>query len=125
MKIKVLLVDDEKDFVAYMAKRLRARGMDVEITHDAESAIQLVEDHGVDVIVLDLRMPGMDGLEALQALKNIRPDIPVIMLSGHGTIDAAEEGKKCGAADYLFKPCDINILCQAIERRSRQSRQSP
>lgn len=114
--IKVLLVDDEVDFVNYMAKRLRARGMEVRAAHDAESAIRVVERHPVDVIVLDLLMPKTDGLEALRAFKAIRADVPVIMISGHGNEDAAEEGKRHGAAEYLLKPCDFNTLCQTIER---------
>ena len=123
MTIKLLLVDDEKEFIDYTAKRLKARGMEVEVAHDAESAIGMIQDHPVDIIVLDLLMPGMDGLEALRALKRIRPDIPVIMLSGHGNIDTAEEGKKYGAVEYLLKPCDLNALCHSIERRA--SKESP
>jgi len=117
-KTKVLLVDDERDFVDYMAKRLKARGMDVHVTYSGESAIETLEDRAVDVIVLDLLMPGMDGFETLQVLKKKEVDTPVIMLTGHEMIDIATEGKRYGASEYLLKPCDVATLQQAIERRA-------
>lgn len=114
MNFKVLLVDDEAEFVSYVYKRLKARGLDVGTAHDGESAIGYIKENAVDVMVLDMLMPGMDGLQTLQEVKKLRPQVQVVMLTGHGTIDTAVEGMKYGAADYLLKPCDIEALIEAI-----------
>jgi len=115
MEINVLLVDDEKELADHMAERLISRGLAVTAVYDGESAIRFVKENTVDVMVLDLIMPGMDGLQTLREVKKIRPDIHVLMLTGHGTIDTAMEGKKEGASEYLIKPCDIIQLTSLIK----------
>jgi DNA-binding NtrC family response regulator len=112
----VLLVDDEQDLVGYLAKRLAARKMQVSVVHDGLSALEAASAQSPDVVVLDMLMPGMDGLETLEELKRVQPDLPVIMLSGHGEQKSAEEGQRRGAVEYLLKPCDFGALHEAIVR---------
>jgi len=114
MGIRVLLVDDEKDLTAYLAKRLAARGMEVETASDGASALQAVQRSIPDVVVLDMLMPGMDGIQTLGALHERHPDLPVIILSGHGAEEQAARGARLGAIDYLHKPCDLQQLVDAI-----------
>ena len=114
--IRVLLVDDERDFVSYLAKRLSVRRMRVAVVHDGASALEAVASETPDVVVLDVLMPGMDGLETLEGLKQLQPDLPVIMLSGHGERGSAEEGQRLGAVEFLLKPCELGALVDAIVR---------
>ena len=114
MDIKVLLVDDEEDLAVHMAERLVTRGFSAEAVYDGPSAVDYVREKPVDVVVLDLQMPGMDGIETLKAVKEINPDLAVIMLTGYGTMETALEGKKMGAYEYLIKPCDIVGLAALI-----------
>jgi len=114
--IRVLLVDDERDFVNYLAKRLSARKMQVAVVHDGASALEAVACEAPDVVVLDVLMPGMDGLETLQELKRLMPDLPVVMLSGHGERGSAEEGRRRGAVGFLLKPCEFGVLHDTIVR---------
>ena len=114
MQIKVLLVDDAKDFVAYMRKRLSARGMDVSTAYSGQEALDIISKEPLDVVVLDVLMPGMDGIETLQEIRKIKPELQVIMLTGHGTVESAAEGMKLGAVDYLLKPCDLDTLLNSI-----------
>lgn len=115
MQIRVLLVDDAKDFVEYMKKRLVARGMEIHAAFDGKTALDIVREQELDVVVLDVLMPGMDGIETLQKIKKIKEDLPVIMLTGHGTVESAAEGMKLGANDYLLKPCDLDSLLSSIQ----------
>jgi DNA-binding NtrC family response regulator len=115
MATKVLLVDDEKEFVTHLAERLEFRGLEVETAPDGDSALQLIKDKAPDVMVLDLQMPGMSGIDTLKQAKKISPDLHVIMLTGYGTIETAKEGKEYGALEYLIKPCDIVKLYTLIE----------
>jgi DNA-binding NtrC family response regulator len=115
MATKVLLVDDEKEFVIHLAERLEFRGLEVETASDGESALQLIKDKNPNVMVLDLQMPGMSGIETLKQAKKISPDLQVIMLTGYGTIETATEGKEYGALEYLIKPCDTVKLYTLIE----------
>jgi DNA-binding NtrC family response regulator len=120
---RVLLVDDEEEFVLALSKRLKARGLDVVIAESGEKAVEIVTDHKFDAIVLDLAMPGMDGIETLKRLLEIDRDAQVILLTGHGTVPAATEAMKIGAADFLEKPCDFQDLMaklrEAIRNRLR------
>ena len=116
MQIKVLLVDDAKDFVEYMKKRLLARGMEIHTAFNGEAALEIVREKALDVVVLDVLMPGMDGIETLQEIKKINSELAVIMLTGHGTVESAAEGMKLGASDYLLKPCDLDSLLEAIQK---------
>ncbi len=116
MSEKVLLVDDESDFVETLAERMKTRGMDVSTSTSAEEALKIVEDESFDAIVLDLMMPGMDGLEALGALKEKRPELQVIFLTGQATIEKGIEAMKLGAMDFIEKPADLQILTDKIKK---------
>ena len=116
MTEKVLLVDDEQDFLSIMSERMKARGMDVSTAASAKEAIQLVEAESFDAIILDLQMPGMDGLEALRALKAKKPEIQVILLTGHATVEKSVEAMKLGAMDLMEKPADLKTLTDKIKK---------
>ena len=114
--IHVLLVDDEETFVFNLARLLRFRGFEVATALDGYSATDLLRDKkGFDVAVLDVKMPGMDGLATLRQMKKIKPDIEVIMLTGHATIEDGIQSIREGAFDYLMKPCDIEDLSEKIK----------
>jgi DNA-binding NtrC family response regulator len=111
----VLLVDDETDFLNVLIRRVKRRGIDVCSARNAAEALECLETEPVDVVVLDVKMPGMDGVEALKEIKRGYPSIEVIMLSGHASVDVAIEGMELGAFDYLMKPVDIDELCYKLE----------
>jgi len=111
---KVLLVDDEKDFIEGLSERLKVRGVEVSCSTTGKDAIDLVHDEEFDVVVLDLNMPEMDGLEVLKKLKEESPETEIIMLSGHGTVKTSTEAIKLGAEDFLEKPLDMNKLLEKI-----------
>jgi CheY-like chemotaxis protein len=113
-KIKVLMVDDEDKFRSTTEKILRRKGFDTVLAASGEEAIDKLVEHP-DVVILDVKMPGMDGHQALEEIKKRSPDLPVIMLTGHGALPSARESLDKGAFDYLSKPCDINILAGKIE----------
>ena len=122
---KVLLVDDEEAFVATLSKRLDKRGLACRTAYSGAEALAALEKApSLDVVILDVKMPGMDGLEALAEIKSRHPIVEVIMLTGHGTIESAIEGMKRGAFDYLTKPCDIEDLVrkvgEAAQRKAEQ-----
>ena len=112
--IKLLLVDDEIGFVDVLGKRLAKRNMDVTAVYSGTEAIQRLRKQDFDVAVLDLKLEDMDGIEILRIFKKLVPDMPVIMLTGHGSEEAAREGIACGAFDYLTKPSDLDDLVQKI-----------
>ena len=116
MTERVLLVDDEQDFLSIMSERMKARGMDVSTATSAKEAIQLAEAESFDAIILDLQMPGMDGLEALKALKAKKPEIQVILLTGHATVEKSVEAMKLGAMDLMEKPADLKTLTDKIKK---------
>lgn len=111
---KVLLVDDEEEFIKSLSSRLEVRGLTVSTSTRGQDALDLVHEQKFDVVVLDLSMPGMDGLEVLKKMKEDSPDTEIIMLSGHGTIKASAEAIKLGAEDFLEKPLDLPKLLQKI-----------
>lgn len=113
-QIKVLMVDDEKRFRETTRKILEKKGFDVILAEDGEQALEKIEQKP-DVVVLDIKMPGMDGHETLGRIKKIKPDLPVIMLTGHGDRPSAREALVEGAFDYLGKPCDIGLLAAKIK----------
>jgi DNA-binding NtrC family response regulator len=113
--IKVLLVDDEKDFVNSLSERIQMRELDSKIAYDGEQALELVTDEIPDVVVLDLRMPGIDGLEVLERLKKNYPNVQVIILTGHGSEEDERISKRLGAYDYLQKPVSIDKLIRSIK----------
>ena len=118
-KIKVMLVDDEKQFRASTQKVLNRRGFDTILAGGGEEAVQKLGENP-QVIILDIKMPGMDGLQALGEIKAKSPDVPVIMLTGHGSEAAAKEALEQGAQDFLAKPCDIDLLCHKLAEAVRQ-----
>lgn len=113
-KIKVLIVDDEDRFRQTTAAILTRRGFAVEAVGSGSAALEAVRRDDVDVVVLDIKMPGMGGHEALREIKKLKPRIQVIMLTGHGTPDSALAGLRDGVFDYLTKPCDIELLSLKI-----------
>ena len=114
-EIKVLLVDDEPHFVKLLAERLEGRGVNVETAGGGPEALDKVKDEPYDAIILDLLMPDMDGLETLKQLREINPDLQVILLTGHGTIDKGVEAMKLGAMDFVEKPADFKALMEKIK----------
>ena len=115
MKPRVLLVDDEKDFLDIMAERLGARGMDVATTTSAEEAIKMVEEDAYDAVIMDLMMPAMDGFKAMKLLLKIRSNLQVILLTGDVPKEKCDEAIKLGALDVIEKPADLNYLTQRIK----------
>nr|WP_319494773.1 response regulator [uncultured Desulfobacter sp.] len=124
--IKVLMVDDEKRFRETTKKILERNGFETILAENGERALQCL-DQSPDVAILDIRMPGMDGHEVLEKMIKLEPDLPVIMLTGHGDKDSAEQSLVLGAFDYLAKPCDIDLLSDKIREacRSRQQTGKP
>lgn len=112
--ISVLLVDDEEEFLGYLKPRLEARGLNTFSAGNGLDALKTMDAHRIDVVVLDVRMPGMGGLEVLRKTKQKHPLVEVIMLSGHASVDSAVEGLKMGAFDYVTKPCDISDVVEKI-----------
>jgi len=112
--LRVLIVDDEEELVTTIAERLQIRGMSVEFATDGETALKMIDQNPPQVVVLDVMMPGMGGIEILQRMKALKLQIPVILLTGYGSTEQGQEGLKYGAFDYLMKPCDLNVLIKKI-----------
>lgn len=119
---KVLVVDDEADFLETIVKRLKKRKVDVTGVSSGIEALEILEVQHFDVVILDVRMPGMDGIETLKELKKRRPLMEVIMLTGHASVESGMQGMQLGAFDFVIKPADIDDLLdrvrQAFERKS-------
>ncbi len=111
----VLLVDDEEEFLETLVKRLMKRKLTVAGKSNAQDAIAYLKENPVDVVVLDVKMPGMDGLEALREIKRCNPAVEVIMLTGHANMEVAIQGMELGAFDYLMKPMDIDELLYKLQ----------
>ncbi|WP_309574001.1 response regulator [Desulfoferrobacter suflitae] len=111
----VLLVDDEPEFLETLVKRLKKRKLTVHGVKSGEEALQWLTKESVDVVVLDVKMPGMDGIEALRQIKQNHPLVEVIMLTGHASMEVAIEGMELGAFDYLMKPMDIDELLYKLQ----------
>jgi DNA-binding NtrC family response regulator len=112
---KILLVDDEVVFTNNMSKLLSNRGYRVTAVNSGDAAIRAMEEEGFDVVVLDLKMPGMDGITTLKEIRKLGFFTETLILTGHGSIDTALEAIKLGAYDYLTKPCEIGDLVAKIE----------
>jgi DNA-binding NtrC family response regulator len=121
----VLLVDDEVEFRDLLEKRLRKRNLELLSAGSGEEAIEILSREPVDVVVLDVRMPGMDGRETLREIKRLEPEVEVIMLTGHASVEVALEGMELGAFDYLLKPVSFDELLfklqDAAEKRRMRS----
>jgi DNA-binding NtrC family response regulator len=115
MTEKVLLVDDEKEFIDTLSERMETRGMNVSTTVSPKHALEMVDAESFDAVVLDLKMPEMDGLEVLKKIKEKNPDIQVILLTGHATVQKGIEAMKLGAMDLIEKPVDIATLTEKIK----------
>lgn len=111
-----LLVDDELGFIEIMTKRLKRRGFRVTSVLSGTEALRSLRRQDYDIVVLDLKMEDMDGIEVLRILKTIAPEIPVIILTGHGSEEAAVDGLALGAFDYLMKPCDLEELINVMQK---------
>jgi len=121
---KVLLTDDEKPFVETMMKRLNKRDIDVVPAFDGKEALKKLEEDGsIEVVILDIKMPVMDGMTTLKEIKSRHPLVEVIMLTGHATVESGIEGMKMGAFDYLMKPCDMDQLLVKVEDAAKHKRQ--
>ncbi|MCP4751653.1 MAG: response regulator [Proteobacteria bacterium] len=111
----VLFVDDEIEYLETLMKRMNKRGVRVSGAASGEEALELLGRRSVDVVVLDVKMPGMDGIQTLREIKRIKPLVEVIMVTGHASMEAASEGMALGAFDYLMKPVDIDELLYKIQ----------
>ncbi len=121
---KFLLVDDEKTFIETIARRLRQRGFTVDCAFSGMGALNRLEkDDTVDVVVLDVKMPDLDGINMLETLKKKHPLVEVVMLTGHATIHSAIEALKFGAFDYLTKPCDLNDLISKAKQAAARKKE--
>lgn len=112
---KVLIVDDEKDFLEAMGERISARGMDVTTSSSAEDALAKIDKETYDAIILDFQMPGLDGIEALRAIKARKPELQIILLTGHASVQKSVEAMKEGAMDFIEKPADLDELTRKIK----------
>ena len=117
---KILLVDDERGFVDVISKRMSKRNIEVTRAYSGTEALKALRKKDFDVTILDLKMEDMDGIEILKIFKKIAPEIPVIMLTGHGSEEAARDGIRFGAFDYLTKPCDFEELMIKIKKAYEQ-----
>ncbi len=122
--IRVLLVDDEEEFVLFLSQRLRSHGLSVMGTMSCNEALGLASNRTFDVAVVDLKMPGPGGLEALEGLKKLQPMLEVIMLTGHGTFGAALESGRLSALQFLEKPCDFEIFLEEVKNAYKRKRRA-
>jgi len=121
---RILLVDDEEDFVEMLSLRLNEAGERVTPAYSGRECLDILAQKSIDVVILDIRMPGMDGIETLREIKKRFPLVEVMMLTGHGTTETAVEGMKLGAFDYLMKPADFDELRLKLENaRKRKDEQ--
>ena len=120
----VLLVDDEAEFVETFSERLELRDLEISKAFNGEEALQVLEtNRTIELVILDVKMPGMDGIETLAEIKKRYPLVEVIMLSGHADVESAIEGMKQGAFDYLMKPCDIDQMVAKVTEAAAKKRQ--
>jgi DNA-binding NtrC family response regulator len=120
IKANVLVVDDEEQFLKVFSQRLQGRGLKVDTSTSGEDAIKKVKGKEFDAIVLDLVMPGMSGMEALKRIRAENPDVQIIILTGHGTIEKTVEAVKEGAIDFLEKPADLSKIMEKISEAKQK-----
>ncbi|MFP5221134.1 MAG: response regulator [Acidobacteriota bacterium] len=116
----ILLVDDEAEFIETLGKRLTRRGLSVLLANSGQEALDLIAAQEIDVVVLDVKMPGMDGIEALQKIKALKPDLEVLMLTAHANVEVAMRGMELGAFDYLMKPVELDDLLYKIQDANKK-----
>jgi len=114
-KLKVLLVDDEEDFVKTLSERVSMRDIESNVALNGEEALSMLKGDVPDLMVLDLKMPGIDGMEVLSKVRKAYPQVQVIILTGHGTEKDGEEAKRLGAFAYLQKPVDLDKLVRTMK----------
>jgi len=120
----VLLVDDEVDFVETFSERLQMRNLEISKAFSGKEALKVLKkNQTIEVVILDVKMPGMDGIEALAEIKKRYPLVEVIMLSGHSTVESAIEGMKKGAFDYLMKPCEMDQIITKVGEAAAKKRE--
>lgn len=119
-KLRLLLVDDEKEFIQTLADRLKMRDLDAAVAHNGEEALSAVKKEEPDVIVLDVKMPGIDGIEVLRRVKQAYPNVEVIILTGHGSKKDEDAARSLGAFDYVNKPADLDKLVPLIKNAFTQ-----
>jgi CheY-like chemotaxis protein len=124
MPSKILLVDDEREFAQTLSERLVMRDMGSAVAYDGKSALRLISEEDPEVIILDLKMPGVDGLEVLRKVKKTRPEIEVIMLTGHGNEEDRQLCMELGAFAYLQKPLDITVLSDTIQKANEKAKRA-
>ena len=122
MSVKVLIVDDEKDFLDIIAERIGARGMDVSTASSAEDALNMVEEESYDVVIMDFMMPALDGFKALKLMKTKQPEVQIILLTGNVPDEKRIEARALGALDVIEKPPDLNDLIQKIKKAKKAQR---
>ena len=115
-KFKVMIVDDELDFLETIVKRLKARNIDVNGVESGYKALEALEGRNPDVIILDVKMPGMDGIETLREIKKKSPLTEVIMLTGHASVESGIQGMQLGAFDYVMKPVALDELLEKVRQ---------
>ncbi len=121
---RLLLVDDEVEFLEAMEPGLVRRGFDVTLASDGRAALDLLSSHAFDVIVLDVKMPVLDGVDTFREVKRLRPGLPVIMLTGHGNLQQAFETSREGVYEYLTKPCQVEDLARVVTEAVSQAKQA-
>jgi len=120
---KLMLIDDEAAFVTAMERRLAKRNLAIVSAYSGQDGVKrLAENPEIDVVVLDIKMPGMDGIQTLREIKKAHPLTEVILLTGHATFESAIEGMKLGAFDYLMKPCDLEELLAKVDEAKTKKR---
>ena len=120
--VRLLLVDDEQDFTSALKRRLSRRGLVVDVADSGEACLERLAEFPADVVVLDVRMPGMDGLSVLARIKERWPSVEVVMLTGHASMEVAIRGMELGAFDYLMKPVDFQDLLYKVEDAAARKR---
>lgn len=124
-EIKLLLVDDEEEFVKTLSERIHMRDLKSKIALNGEQALRIVDDQVPDVMVLDLKMPGIDGMEVLRRIRKLYPEVRVIILTGHGSDKEEKEARRLGAFEYLEKPADVDRLVNTIKNAYRSKVEGP
>ncbi len=120
LKANVLLVDDEEQFLKVFSQRLEGKGLKVDTSTSGEDALKKVKGKDFDAIILDLVMPGMSGIETMKRLRSENPDLQIIILTGHGTVEKGVEAMKTGAVDFLEKPADLNKILEKVAEAKRK-----
>lgn len=118
-KLRVLFVDDEEELVSTVVERLQLRDIDAQGASSGADALQRIGEQAFDAVVLDVKMPGIGGFDVIKRIKQERPGLAVIFLTGHGSEASAEEGMRMGAFDYLMKPVDIEALVKIVHRATK------